>query len=56
MKQITYTEIVEIDGERYAVSSCDYSESIAELIKDGILNNNNQEIVNHIVDDIVNSY
>ena len=47
-------EIVEIDGERYTVSCCDYSESISELIKDGVLYGNNQEIVNHIVDDITN--
>jgi hypothetical protein len=56
MKQITYKEIVEINGERYTVSCCDYSESISELIKDGVLYGSNQEIVNHIVDDITNSF
>jgi hypothetical protein len=54
MKQIIYKEIVEINGERYTVSCCDYSESISELIKDRLLYDNNQEIVNHIVDNIVN--
>jgi hypothetical protein len=53
-KQIIYKEVIEIDGKQYTVSSCDYSESIQELIKDNIIENDNQEIINHIVDDIAN--
>ena len=55
MKQVIYKEIISIDGREYTVSNCDYSESIHELINDNILEDDNQEIVNHIVDDIVNS-
>jgi hypothetical protein len=56
MKQIIYEEVVEIDGERYTVSCCDYSESISELIKACLLYDDNQEIVNYISNDIENSY
>lgn len=55
MKQVIYKEIIEIDGCEYTVSTCDYSESINELIEDNILDDNNQEIINHLIDDIVNS-
>lgn len=55
MKQIIYKEIISIDSREYTVSTCDYSQSIYELIKDNVLEDDNQEIVNHIVDDIVNS-
>jgi len=55
MKQVIYREVISIDGRDYTVSSCDYSKSIAELITDEILEDDNQEIINHIVDDIVNS-
>ena len=55
MKQVIYKEIISTDGREYTVSNCDYSESIYELINDNILEDDNQEIVNHIVDDIVNS-
>lgn len=55
MKTITYREVVTIDGRDYTVSICDYSESIAGLIADSVIEDDNQEIINHIVDDIVNS-
>jgi len=55
MKQVIYHEIISIDGRDYTVSSCDYSESITSLIADEILEDDNQEIINHIVDDITNS-
>ena len=55
MKQVIYREVISIDGRDYTVSSCDYSESIASLIADEILEDDNQEIINHIVDDITNS-
>jgi hypothetical protein len=53
-KQIMYKEVIEIDRKQYTISNCDYSESIQELIKDNIIENDNQEIINHIVDDIAN--
>ena len=55
MKQVIYREVISIDGRDYTVSSCDYSESIVGLITDEILEDDNQEIINHIVDDITNS-
>ena len=54
-KQIIYKEIIEIDGREYTVTTCDYSDSVDELIQNQIIENDNQEIINHIVDDIVNS-
>jgi hypothetical protein len=64
MKQIIYKEIIEIDGEVHTVTTCDYSESINDLNRgwhlwmhpDGfILGPSNQEIIDYITDDIVNS-
>jgi len=55
MKQIIYKEIIEIDGTNYIIVSCDYSESINEAISDEILQGNNDEIIDYITDDIVNS-
>ena len=55
MKQIIYKEIIEIDGIDYIILSCDYSESINEAISDEILQGNNDEIIDYITDDIVNS-
>ena len=54
-KQIIYKEIIQIDGCEYTVTTCDYSDSVNELIQNQIIENDNQEIINHIVDDIVNS-
>ena len=55
MKQIIYKEIIEIDGEAHMVSACDYSECINDLNNDFILGPSNQEIIDYITDDIVNS-
>jgi len=55
MKQVIYKEIIEIDGTNYIIVSCDYSESIDEAISDEVLQDNNDEIIDYITDDIVNS-
>ena len=54
MKEIIYKEIVEIDGQQYVVTSCDYSESIDELIRDEVIEHDSQSIIDHIIDGIVN--
>lgn len=51
MKEVTYYKIISIDGRDYTISCCDYSESINELIKDGSLEDDNQEIINHIFEE-----
>ncbi len=51
MKQVLYRHVISIDGREYTVHSCDYSESINELIQDQILEDNNQEIVDTILQD-----
>lgn len=51
MKQVLYRHVISIDGCEYTVHNCDYSESIKELIQDKLLEDNNQEIINHIIDD-----
>jgi hypothetical protein len=55
VKQIIYKEIIEIDGEVHTVSACDYSECINDLNNDFIVGASNQEIIDYITDDIVNS-
>lgn len=55
MKQVIYKEIVEIDGINHVIVSCDYSESINEAISDEVLQDNNDEIIDYITDNIVNS-
>ena len=53
-KQIIYKEIIVIDEREYIVSTYDYSDSVNEWIQDSILKDDNQEIINHIIDHIVN--
>ena len=53
-KQIIYKEIIVIDEQEYILSSYDYSDSVNEWIQDSILEDNNREIINHIIDHIVN--
>jgi len=48
MKEVIYYKIISIDGRDHTISCCDYSESINELIKDNILEDNDSEIVDHI--------
>jgi len=55
MKQIIYKEIIEIDGEVHTIAACNYSECIHNLNNDFILGTSNQEIIDYIADDIVNS-
>jgi hypothetical protein len=55
MKQVIYKEVIEIDGVEYTVHNCDYSETIRDLIADGVVLDHNMDIVNYIIDDIVNS-
>lgn len=54
MKQVTYKEIIVIDGSEYYVSTHEYTDVIDQLIRDSIISDNNQDIINHIVDDITN--
>jgi hypothetical protein len=55
MKQVIYKEVIIIDNQEYTVTSCDYSNSIDELINDNVLEDSSQDIVAYIVDDIVNA-
>lgn len=54
MREVIYKEIVEIDGRQYTITTCHYSDTIAELIADEIIEDDNQAIIDHIIDDIVN--
>lgn len=54
MKDVVYKEIVEIDGRQYTITTCHYSDTIAELIADEIIEDDNQAIIDYIIDDIVN--
>mgnify|MGYP007032706890 CR=1 FL=1 len=49
MKQVLYRHVITIDGYEYTVHNCDYSESIDEMIRDQILEDNNQEIIDTIL-------
>ena len=55
MKQVIYKEVIEIDGVEYTVMNRDYSETIDHLIFYQIIPDHNNDIVNYITDDIVNS-
>ena len=54
MKQVIYKEIITIDGREYKVSEYNYSDAIDQLIEDSIISDDNQDIINHIVDNITN--
>lgn len=57
MKTVIYREQVVIDGRVYDLTTCDYSETVAEWIADGTLplDAADQHICDYITDDIVNS-
>ena len=54
MKDVVYKEIVEIDGRQYTITTCHYSDTIAELIAYEIIEDDNESIIDYIIDDIVN--
>jgi hypothetical protein len=56
MKSIIYRESIQIEKHEHVVFEIDYSESINELIKDNILSDCEQDIIDYITDDIVNNY
>jgi len=55
MKSIIYHEIIQVDDHEHVVFEMNYSERINELIKDGIIDDNINDITDYIVDDITNN-
>ena len=55
MKSIIYHEIIQVDDHEHVVFEMNYSERINELIKDGIMDDNINDITDYIVDDITNN-
>jgi len=47
-KEVEYEESVIIDGQRYILSTTNYSPLINRLIKENLLNDNNMDIVDHL--------
>jgi rRNA maturation endonuclease Nob1 len=47
-KTVEYEESVIIDGQRYVLSTTDYSAFINRLIRENLLNDNNRDIVDHL--------
>lgn len=53
MKIVKVKLIVEIDGEIFEeIKTLDYSESVAEMIADGILSDDNDSIAEHIGEEV----
>lgn len=52
MKQVILKTVVEIDGVQHDISTCDYSESINEAMKDNMLavDCEEQEIVDWVIE------
>jgi hypothetical protein len=50
-KSIVYKEIIEIDGVEYAISTCDYTESINEKIDCGLMSHLESEVVEYVSED-----
>jgi hypothetical protein len=53
-RQVVYREIVEIDGQIYTLSARDYTDSIAELIADQIIDPDcpNSELFDYVASDL----
>lgn len=47
-KTVEYEESVIIDGQRYVLSTTDYSAFINRLIRENLLKDNNRDIVDHL--------
>jgi hypothetical protein len=52
---VIYKECIVIDDHEYTVFSCDYSDSIAEQIRDEVIEGDAQSIIDSITDDVVNT-
>jgi Ser-tRNA(Ala) deacylase AlaX len=51
IKTVELKLVVVIDGQMIPLISVDYSESIGQMIDDGIIEDNNESIVEHIMDE-----
>lgn len=51
MREIVAKFVVVIDGKEYVHRICDYSESVEQMINDGELEENNQEILEYVYED-----
>ena len=52
MEQIVYRTVITIDGMDYTITRCDYTDSIKEAIKDGVVEENNHDIIDYILGDL----
>ena len=50
-KSIVYKEIVEIDGVKHVISTCDYTESVNEKIDCGLMSHLDSEVVEYVTSD-----
>ena len=48
---VVYKTVIVINGKEYVQSSMSYTESVGELITNGLLENEDEEIIAHINDD-----
>lgn len=53
-RQVIYKEIIEIDGHIYTLSARDYTDSIAELIADEVIDADcsNAELFDYVASDL----
>lgn len=54
-REVIYQETVCIDGRTYVLLSLNYTDSINEQIRDEVIEDENQAIIDSVVDDIVNN-
>ena len=52
MEQVIYRTVITIDGRDYTITSCDYTDNIKEAIKDGVVDENNHDMIDYILGDL----
>jgi hypothetical protein len=51
MDQVILRTVITLNGTDFTVKGCDYTQTINDLIKDGIIEENNNEIIDFIIED-----
>lgn len=49
-KEVTLKLVVEIDGEHFPIKTVTYTDMINTMIKDGVMESDNSEILEYITD------
>ena len=51
MDQVILRTVITLNGTDFTVNRCDYTQTINDLIEDGLIEENNNEIIDFVIED-----